>query len=95
MHLGYLGLVERRVQEMGNPLFIRDETPDCIHLILHKCNQRRNHYGRSVHHKRGKLITQRLSAARRHQHEGIAAAHEIHYYVFLLVLELIETEELL
>jgi hypothetical protein len=50
-------------------------------LVLHQRDQRRNHDAHAVPrlaaHERGNLIAQRLAAARRHQHERIAARRDM------------------
>ena len=61
---------------MGNPVLFAEITHG-IHLVLHQGYQRRNHYGRPLHHKRRQLITQRFSSSGRHQHKCVISCQYI------------------
>ena len=57
------------------PTTARDGAPD---LILHQGNQWGNHNADAIAQQGWNLIAQRLAAAGRHQHQGIATArHDI------------------
>ncbi len=46
-------------------------------LVAHQCDQRRDHDAAAPAQQRRQLIAQRLAAARGHQHEAIAAVHDM------------------
>ena len=48
-----------------------------IHLILHQRDQRRHHDADTVAQQGRNLVAQRLAAAGRHQHQCIAARHNV------------------
>jgi uncharacterized Fe-S cluster-containing radical SAM superfamily enzyme len=48
-----------------------------IDLVLHQCNQRRNHHPYPIAYQRGNLVTQRLAAAGRHQDERVSTARHL------------------
>jgi hypothetical protein len=47
-----------------------------IHLVLHQGDEGRDHHARARPHQRGDLVAERLAAARRHEHERVAALHD-------------------
>src|SRR6185437_9688575 len=54
------------------------------HLVLHQCNQRRNHYHSFFRHDRCRqLITKRFSASRRHHHASVSPSEKTLNNVFL------------
>ncbi len=48
-----------------------------FHLVLHQCDQRRDHDRGAVAKQRGDLVAQRLAAAGRHQHQRVAAVQQV------------------
>ena len=72
-----LGARQRRIQIRGAHAHFGERG----HLILHQRDQRRHDDARAetafAAHQRRNLIAQRLAAARRHQHEAIAAAGDV------------------
>ena len=60
-HLRHGGLVERRIEEMGDAR-LRRESAHGVHLILHQGDQRRNDDRHAVHQQRRQLVTERLAA---------------------------------
>ena len=93
-HLVYGRLVERRIEKMRYTR-LGGECAHGIHLILHQRDQRRDNDGDPVHEQRGQLVTQRFTAARRHQYECIASCQKIPYNRFLITLERGKPEVLL
>ena len=65
---------------------------DGVHLILHQGYQRRDHYRGAFQHQCRKLIAQRLTATRGHQHEHIATRHKVVDHIVLTLLESVESE---
>ena len=63
-----------------------------IHLILHQCNQWRNHYGGAIHDERRQLITQRFAATCGHEHKGVVLIEQVFHDFGLITLEGIKTE---
>jgi hypothetical protein len=57
------------------------------HLILHQGDQRRHHDARARPHQRRELVAQRLAAAGGHQHQRIAARHDVVDHGLLAVAE--------
>ena len=80
---------------MCNSLISSHETSDGVDLILHQCNQRRDHYGGAGQKKRRELVAQGLSASCRHYHERVVAVQKIQNDFFLVTLEMAEAEELI
>ena len=64
-----------------------------VHLVLHQCNQRADHYGCSLLEAVRELVAQGLPAARRHDDKSIAPLHEARHDFFLLSFELVEAEK--
>lgn len=93
-HLRHGRLVERRVEEVGDPRLGR-EGAHGIHLILHQGDQGRNDDRHAVHNHRGQLVAQRLAAARGHQYERILPCEHIADHRLLIPLERRKTEILL
>ena len=90
-HLLYGCLVERGVEEVGNARICRERTHR-IDLVFHQCDEGRYDDGHTVHEQCRQLIAQRLSAARRHQHEGILAGQNVAYDSLLIPLKRREAE---
>jgi hypothetical protein len=80
LDLGGLGARERRV-EIGRA---HARLAQRIDLILHQRDQRRHHHAKARPHQRRDLIAQRLPAARRHQHQGVAAGDGVADDILLL-----------
>ena len=62
----------RRVEEPGP----HAERRQGVDLVLHERDQRGDDHAGARAHERGDLVAQRLAAAGRHEHEGVAAAHD-------------------
>ena len=58
---------QRRVDERGGNLLPGQP----VHLVLHQRDQRRDHDRDALEHQRGKLVAQRLAAARRHDDQAV------------------------
>ena len=93
-HLRHGGLVERRIEEMGDAR-LRRESAHGVHLILHQGDQRRNDDRHAVHQQRRQLVTERLAAARGHQHERVFSSKHIADYSLLIAFERRKAEILL
>ena len=93
-HLCHGGLVERRIEEMGDAR-LRRESAHGVHLILHQGDQRRNDDRHAVHQQRRQLVTERLAAARGHQHERVFSSKHIADYSLLIAFERRKAEILL
>ena len=65
-----------------------------IHLILHQRDQRADHDGHTFHHHRRKLVTQRLSTARGHDHQGVTPRQDVRHHGFLTIQEFAKAEVL-
>ncbi len=65
--------IERRVQELGADAELRERGD----LVLHQRDQRRDHHGRARPQQRRELVAQRLAAARRHEHQCVAARDDV------------------
>jgi hypothetical protein len=70
--LAVLGKIVRGVETPGGDAV----AAKLRHLIAHQRDQRRDHHGKAVAQQRGKLITQRLPAARGHDRQHVAAAEQ-------------------
>ena len=71
------------------------EIAHSVDLIFHQGYQRRNHYGGAFADKRRQLISERLSAAGRHQHKHIVPLKERCHYLLLVAFVFVEAEMLL
>ncbi len=80
---------------MGDAFFFGDKSPDGVHLILHKGDQRGYYHCRAFHQQGRKLVAKAFAATGRHKHEGVVAPYQMLYDIFLLLLEVGESEELL
>ncbi len=90
-HLGHLGAVERRVEEVGHTLAPRGVAHG-VHLVLHQRYQRRHHNGYALADHGGQLVAQALAAARGHDDKGVVAVQKALDNGFLVALELVESE---
>jgi hypothetical protein len=65
--------VERRIQELGaHPGLLQRRD-----LVLHQRDQRRDDDAHALAQQRGQLVADRLAAAGRHQHQGVAAGRDV------------------
>ena len=94
-HLVHLGLVKAGIEEVRDAPAAGHESTEHVYLILHQGDERRNHYGRAVHDEGGQLIAERFAAAGRHEHEGVATVQQVIYYLLLITLEVVVSEEFL
>ena len=93
LHFVNLSATLRRVEEVGHAVVLRGLT-DGVHLILHQGDERRDHDGRALHHKRRQLVAQTLAAARRHQHESVVAGEQVVDDGLLIAFEGVKAEVL-
>jgi len=63
----------RRIEECGVDAILGE----CVDLVLHQCDQRRNDDADTVTQERGYLVTKRFATPGRHQYEGIAALDQV------------------
>ena len=63
-----------------------------IDLVLHQGDQGRDDDGHPFHKHRRELVAERLSAARRHQDEGVAPGKDVSDHRLLVSLERREAE---
>ena len=68
-HLGLIARRERRIQEAR----AHAELAQRRDLVLHQRDERRHHDADAVPQQRRQLVAEGLPAARRHQHQGVAA----------------------
>ncbi len=88
LHLAALVGVLRGVEEPG----AHPERLQGVDLVLHQGDQRGDDHARAPAHQRGDLVAQRLAAARRHQHQGVAAARHRLDDVLLVAAERVVAE---
>ena len=93
-HLGHGGLVERRVEEMGDSR-LGGEGAHGVHLVFHECDQGRDDDGHAVHDHGRQLIAERFAAARGHQHERVVPGQHVPDHRLLIAFERGKTEMLL
>ena len=65
----------------------------CVHLVLHQGNQRRDDDGNAIAEQCGDLVAQRLAAAGGHDHQTVAAACHVIDDRFLLTSERAVSED--
>ncbi len=75
--------VLRRVEESGP----HPEGGQRVHLVLHQRDEGRDDDARAFSDQRRDLVAERLAAAGRHQHEGVAAADDLLDDLLLLTAE--------
>ena len=80
---------------MCNPVIPGGKSPDGIHLIFHKRNQRGNDHSRSFHYQSRELVAKRFAPSGRHEDKRVFAAHKVLYHPFLVSFEGVESEEIL
>ncbi len=73
LHHAPLVEVLRGVHEPG----AHTEGPQRVHLVLHQCDQRGHHDARAGPDQGRDLVAQRLSAAGRHEHDGVTAGDHV------------------
>ena len=69
------------------------ELAQCGDLIVHQRDQRRNHDRGAGAAQGGKLVAQALAAAGRHQHQRVAAGHDVPHRRLLQAAEGREAED--
>lgn len=89
LHHAPLVEVLRGVHEPG----AHAERPQRVHLVLHQRDQRRDHDARAGPDQGRDLIAQGLSAAGRHEHDGVTAGHHVIDDRFLLTAERLVPED--
>ncbi len=63
------------------------QRPQCVHLVLHQGDERGDDDPRTRPDQGRDLVAQRLAAAGRHEHDGVAARHHVLDDRFLLTAE--------
>ncbi len=79
----------RRVEEPGP----HPQRAQRVDLVLHQRDQRRDDHADAVPDQRRDLVAQRLAAAGRHQHQGVAAADDVLDDLALLAAERVVPED--
>ena len=81
--LGHVCVFAEEARDVGGAAAAARAVVELLHLLAHQRLQRRDHDRKAalgtVEHQRGQLVAQRLAAARRRDHKGVApAAHRLH-----------------
>ena len=64
-----------------------------LDLVAHQRDERRHHDGHAGAAERRHLVAERLAAAGRHQHQRVAAGHDVIDDLGLVAAELVEAED--
>ena len=91
LHLVGLHPREGGVEEVGHAVAARS-IAHRVHLVLHQCNQGRDHDGRPFRNHRRKLVAEALAATRGHDDEGVEPVEQTAYDSLLVALEVVESE---
>ena len=67
--------------------------PQRVDLVLHQGDERRDHDARAGPEHRRQLVAERLASAGGHEHEGVAAGHEVRDDLLLVGAERVEAED--
>ena len=91
LHRIDLSATQTRIDKVRDTFLLR-VVAHRIHLVFHQRNQRRYHDRNTVHDQRRQLVAKTLTAARRHQYEGVFAFHHVADDRLLVSLECVKPE---
>ena len=81
------------IEEVGNAAVSGLKAPDCVYLVLHEGDERRDNNGRSFHDEGGQLIAQGLASTGGHEDKSIVALNEMRDDFLLVTFKRVVTKE--